>query len=274
MDTKKQTLCVINGGGLRQIECATGCLKALQQLGVQPDCYWGSSAGAAIAGLMASGLSAAELETIIRKTRVSDLYQPYSKWRQLLGFIPGYTPALLNPDGMYRLLSAYITPQAMEKALVTVTRCRDGKSMRCGATAKTIMASAAIPCVFPPVEINGVRYEDGGVKNMIPTPKISEIDTYEHIYFILCNSDINNEESSGMLAKAVEAFSRTMDREEVGFFEAGWAELPNVTVIKPTAYPSSLLEWSDCYGLINHAYEYTLFTMQTNAAITGKGAQQ
>lgn len=270
MDKKKPILCVINGGGLRQIECATGCMKALQQLDIQPDYYWGSSAGAAIAGLMASGLPAAELDTIIRKTRVSDLYRPYSKWRQLLGFIPGYTPALLNPDGMYRLLSTYITPAAMEKALVTVTRCQDGKSMKCGATAKTIMASAAIPCVFPPVKIHGIRYEDGGVKNMIPTPKISEIDSYEHIYFILCNSDINGEESTGMLGKALEAFSRTMDREEIGFFEAGWSELPNVTVIKPPAYPSSLLNWSENYGLINHAYEYTLFWMRTIEETKGK----
>lgn len=265
MAAKKPILCVINGGGLRQIECATGCLKALQELGVRPDLYWGSSAGAAIAGLAASGLSATDMEAIIRRTKVSDLYQPYSKWRQFLGFIPGYTPALLNPDGMYRLLSAYMVPEAVEKASVTVTRCQDGKSMKCGATAKTIMASAAIPCVFPPVEINGIRYEDGGVKNMIPTPKISEIGDYEHIYFILCNSDINEEESSGMLAKALEAFGRTMDREEVGFFEAGWADLSNVTVIKPTAYPSSLLDWSENHGLIDHAYKHTLFVMQTMA---------
>ena len=81
-DVKKPILTVINGGGCRQIECATGVLQALDAAGVRIDRYTGSSAGAAVAALHASGMTGAELETMIRETPCA-----------------GAVPALLDPSG-------------------------------------------------------------------------------------------------------------------------------------------------------------------------------
>lgn len=55
-----------------------------------------------------------------------------------------------------------------------------------GATPITVMASAAIPHIFKSVKIGDKYYIDGGVKNMIPTPKLLTIPQYKHIYMILC----------------------------------------------------------------------------------------
>lgn len=41
------------------------------------------------------------------------------------------------------------------------------------ATPITVLASAAIPQIFNKVKIGNKYYVDGGVKNMIPVPKIT-----------------------------------------------------------------------------------------------------
>ena len=118
------------------------------------------------------------------------------------------------------------------------------------------MASAAIPQVFEPVKIGPDHFVDGGVKNLVPTPRIGEIADYRHIYILLCNDDVTGAPPRGRLGRALSAAFATMDREVTQLYESGWHLLPNVTVIQPPPFPSSLLDWSDGYRLIAHAREY------------------
>lgn len=75
-----------------------------------------------------------------------------------------------------------------------------------GATPVTVMASAAIPHIFSKVKIGDRYYVDGGVKNMIPTPRILDIPSYEHIYMILCPSDNSVCDTNLFVAKAANTF--------------------------------------------------------------------
>jgi hypothetical protein len=43
--------------------------------------------------------------------------------------------------------------------------------------------------------------------------------------------------------------------------DSAW--LPNVTIIKPPPYRSSILDWSNNFGLYKHAFDYTSKLMNT-----------
>lgn len=261
-----KTLAVINGGGCRQIECAAGILTAMDEAGIQINEYRGSSAGAAVAALHASGLSGSDLQELIRQTPVEKLFQ-LCRWCQVKRMFGFTVDHLFDASGMYDILKENMIERASEIVRVAVTRLRDYKSFMINATPATVMASAAIPEVFKPVMIGSEFFVDGGVKNMIPTPKITEISNYDHIYLLLCNDDLDEKIPKNLVGRALRAFSNTMDRETTQIYEEGWGELSNVTIIQPPPYKSSLLNWSENHGLIGHAYNYAKLILQKERAL-------
>lgn len=254
---RRPVLAVISGGGCRQIECATGCLLAIEEAGITVDRYRGSSAGAAVGALAASGLRAQAISDLICTTPVDSLFRP-SYFRQLGSFVPGVrVDNVYDNSGMFDFLTKHVTDDARKRCRVTVTRLRDYAPCMCDATPVTTLASAAIPEIFRPVEINGELYVDGGVKNLIPTPKLATIRDYRHIYILICNDDSGEWHPWTRFGRAIKAFYATLDREYCQIVNSGWDELGNVTVIKPSPFRSSLLDWSDGHRLIDHAYIYT-----------------
>ncbi|WP_176013040.1 patatin-like phospholipase family protein [Victivallis sp. Marseille-Q1083] len=248
-----KTLCIINGGGCRQIECATGVLLALDASGVKFDEYRGSSAGAIVAALHGSGLTAEAMAKLIRSTPVGELFRP-----AVSALLPvGRRDYIYDADGMFELLQSRLPAGPLRHVRVAVTRLPDYAAMMCDATPATVMASAAFPEIFSPVKIGDDYFIDGGVKNMIPTPKISEIGGYERIYMILCCDDaVAAAMPDNKIGRAAAAMLATMERETTQIYEAGWPELDNVTMIHVPPFPSSLFAWSDQNGLIEHARQY------------------
>lgn len=253
----KKVLCSIMGGGCAQIQAATGVMAAFDQLGIHIDQYRGASAGACVAALHASGMTGGELTTAIKGMKVSQLFK-FDLWKLTQRLLGVNVDSLLNNRGMYEFLRDHITAKAATNTRVTVTRADNYDSYMMDATPVTVLASAAIPQIFPPIKIGKHYYVDGGVKNLIPVPKISQINNYQHIYLVLCPNQIQGKEPNSLLRKAVKAFMQTMDREVTGIYEQGWDELPNVTVVQPPAYDIDLLDWSQNHELIQKAKQYTL----------------
>lgn len=254
---QKPILAVVEGGGCAQIECATGVFKAMEDFGIKIDKYTGSSAGACIAALHASGLSGRELENLIRSTPADQLFSPciLEQFKSLLGIKVDH---LMTAEGMYGILKKYVNEEARKNVRVAVTKLPDYIPMMCDATPITCMASAAIPVVFEPVKIGDDYFVDGGVKNMIPTPAIKDIGNYKHIYIILCVDEREEKRNYNRIERAYRAALATMEREVTQIYEDAWDELPNVTVIHPTPYEANLLEWSKDFSLMEHAYNYTI----------------
>ena len=258
MKNSKPVLVVVQGGGCRQIECATGILKALDEAEIIIDEYMGASAGAIVPCLHASGLSGKDIADLISKTPVSDLFK-FSYMQALKMLIPFVRVSnIYNTDGLYKFLDDNIDSKASHKVLVSITRLRDYFSRRVTGWALSALASSAIPEVFPPVKIGFELYVDGGVVDNIPMPKIPDINKYEHIYILLCNHDTKTKKRSWTkIGRSLKAVNETSEREAHQVFEEGWNELDNVTVIQPSPFRSHLLEWTKSNALIHHAYKYT-----------------
>ncbi len=164
-----------SGGGSRGASQA-GMLRALTEAGVRPDAMAGTSAGAVNAGWF--GLHPHRLdrlEAIWLALRTQDIF-PGGRVRMLMNLSrSGYIHAA---DAWERFLRLHIGSAAFEDAQIPFTvvavRLSDGKRVvfDSGEIVPAVMASTAIPGVFPPYSIAGELYVDGGVLEYLPIPTI------------------------------------------------------------------------------------------------------
>ena len=166
------TAFVLSGGGnLGAVQ--VGMLQALADRGVVPDLLVGTSVGAINAAFLAAGPSPArveELAEIWRHTRRTDVF-PTSSPRAAIRAVAGRANAFVDPRPLRRLVERSVAYDRVENArwplAIVATEVTTGAEvvLRHGDVVDAVMASAAIPSVFPPVEMDGHVLMDGGVVN-------------------------------------------------------------------------------------------------------------
>lgn len=168
VDGRKDAL-VLSGGGSRGAYQMGACI-GMQDAGFRPELIVGTSVGAINGALLTSGLSNDRLREIwtgLKRNDVAlaryDVWRVW-KWRNLL-----------RHDPLRNLLEEGVdfdkVRNSSTRFLVTAVDMCCGEVQVWGNEELTIdhlLASAAIPGVFPPVEIDGHVYLDGGVINNTP----------------------------------------------------------------------------------------------------------
>ena len=165
------TAFVLSGGGnLGAVQ--VGMLQALADRGIGPDLLVGTSVGAINAAFLAAGPSPARIEELARiwvATRRSDIF-PASP-RAAVRAVTGRVNSFVDPRPLRRLLERTLAYGRIEDACwplaLVATEVTTGAEvvLRQGNVVDAVMASAAIPSVFPPVELDGHVLMDGGVVN-------------------------------------------------------------------------------------------------------------
>lgn len=168
------TALVMSGGGsLGAVH--VGMLKALIEHGVVPDLIVGTSVGAVNGAYISSRWSAdgvAGLDAVWSSMTRASVF-PTRFLGGFLGFI-GRRNYLVPSSGLRRLVSQHAEFQQLENASiplhVVATDLLSGIDRRfsAGPTVDAVLASAAIPAIFPPVIIEGKPFIDGGVVNNTP----------------------------------------------------------------------------------------------------------
>jgi NTE family protein len=177
---RPHTAFVLGGGGnLGAIQ--VGMLRAMLERELRPDVLVGCSAGA----INAAGLAAnptldgvKELEDIWRGLSGDDL-MPASRLSGLWLLTRKYRSLQPN-DGMRRLIEKLPFRRFEEASVplhVVATALRDGSErwFSTGSVVEPILASAALPAIFPPVEVAGELFIDGAVVNNVPISKAVEV---------------------------------------------------------------------------------------------------
>ena len=197
---------VLAGGGAAGV-AHVGVIKELERLGIRPDCVVGTSMGAIVAGLYASGYSPAELEQVVldidwtsilndnsdRSTqhpmRRDSRVDPFSVSAQLPiginedgiqvigGLVDGVKLSLLLRELTARAASA-VNFDALPipfRAIATDLVTGEQVIMKDGDLAHALRASMSIPGLFPAVKRNGRILVDGGVVNNFPTDVAREL---------------------------------------------------------------------------------------------------
>lgn len=192
----------LGGGGARGI-IHVGVLKALEEAGIKPVCIAGTSIGAIVGGFYASGMSPDDLLAHFRNQSWIKMFRLRASFSSFLEM--KYLHLLLDE----KLSHNFEDLQIPFYACVTNLSTRSSEVFHSGDLHSAITASASIPILFPPVEINGVKYVDGGVTNNIPSAAL-----VGHCDKILA-VDVNNIPPAGKLDNvkdiALEIFHTAID---------------------------------------------------------------
>jgi NTE family protein len=189
---------VLSGGGAKGI-AHVGVLKVLEEAGIRIDYIGGTSMGAIVGGLYASGLSAAQLDTIFRtydieeimQDRIARTHQPFfekqygEKYALSLSFRDfkvALPSAFSNGQTAFDFMSQLTDPVSdiEDFSLLPIpflcigTDVTDGSQVvfETGCLARAMRASGALPGVIAPVEVAGRLIADGGVVNNFPAREI------------------------------------------------------------------------------------------------------
>ncbi len=187
----ERTALVLSGGGVRGL-AHVGVLRVLDSLGIRVDLVVGTSMGAIIGGLYASGYSGRDIDSLVRTLRLQDLFDASPDGAvQLLAPRPamatledeGGLPRLRVPargDRVDALLSAWLLRGNVEArgrfdalpipfiAVATDLGTHQSVALIAGDLAHAVRASMAVPFVFATQELEGRELADGGLSANLP----------------------------------------------------------------------------------------------------------
>ncbi len=184
MSTKTFGL-ALGGGGVRGLAHAL-VLEALDDMGCRPGIIVGTSMGAIIGAIYASGVPGRTIREIIERNIISkrDTLRDIIRRRaeilkvvRTVGVEHG-RGGIVKPDRFLSLLLGSVHKRAFEELntplLVVATDYWSGEEvvLKSGDLMPALKASMAIPGVFAPVRIGDRVLLDGGIVNLVP---------YEHI---------------------------------------------------------------------------------------------
>ena len=151
------------GGGASKGFAHIGVLKVLRENNIPVRVVTGTSAGALVGSLYAFGMTPNQLQREASQLEKSDIVDLTLSKR---GFIKG--------EKLQNWINSKVGNRPMEKFplkfAAVATEFGTGKMtvFNRGNAGQAVRASASIPNVFQPVEINGKRYVDGGLSAPVP----------------------------------------------------------------------------------------------------------
>lgn len=155
---------VVLGGGAARGFSHIGLLKALEDNGIPIDMLVGTSMGSIVAGLYAAGLSTDNLAYLVTQIDMNQFFTPRIPPRG--GFVETHQ--------FERFLNLLTNDAHLEQMPIpyysVITDIVSGRevALNTGPIGRAILASIAIPGMFPPVEIDGIHYVDGGLLSPVP----------------------------------------------------------------------------------------------------------
>ena len=161
----------LSGGGARGI-AHIGVLAALNKYGIHPEIISGTSMGALVGVFYAAGYQPKEILELVK----------VRKLHKIIGWaIP--SSGLLDMEKVEAVMREYIPKDNFsalkKKFYCAVTNLNTGRCemISSGKLIQYVLASASIPIVFEPRQIDGQTYVDGGLLNNLPVePLVDQVD--------------------------------------------------------------------------------------------------
>jgi NTE family protein len=161
---RPQGIALALGGGGSKGSAHIGVLRVLEREGIRIEALAGSSIGGLVAAVYAVGNNAAAIEQRMTALQTSNLFRSGSKSPNALMGLDGIARALEDILGDRRFEDLDI-PLALT-ALDLVT-CQE-VVLREGRLVDAVLATIAIPGIFPIQKMNGYELVDGGMSNPVP----------------------------------------------------------------------------------------------------------
>jgi NTE family protein len=159
-----------------------GCLLAMEEMGIKPVGYGGSSSGAIVAAFAAGGMSAREIGSLLLGLKKRDFWDPepwYKTAAAALKLFKGWS-GYLEGEKFNRLLAGTLPVKNFEDLSVpcviagcNLTRHKT-EVFTSGSIADAVQASGAIPWIFKFKKIGSDLLLDGGLVEKVPLAALAE----------------------------------------------------------------------------------------------------
>lgn len=170
------TTAFVLGGGGRWGAVEVGMLRALEEVSIKPDLILGTSIGALNGAVIADSPGAEGVERLVgfwEEAIATELLQ--SSFLDRAKRVATLKPAINETDDLRDVLVKAIDPDLQIEDLSIPFQCVAASIERFaehwfdeGPLLDALLASSAVPALFPPVEIGGEHFYDGGLVDSVP----------------------------------------------------------------------------------------------------------
>lgn len=253
-----------------------GFLAALRELDIHPAGYSGSSSGAILAAMAASGMGDESIKDVLFGLKKTDFWDP-DAWhvilKKALRLFRGY-PGYLRGDKFGRLLANRLPVRFIEDCssplAITATNLttKEETVFTRGDLIKAIWASGAVPILFKPVEISGELFVDGGIVNKAPLEALANLVDLDRIIVHYIASDNLEAFSHGFLKKMltpwhIQYTAFNIARKEAYINQLKIVRMKGIQVVEvktaaPSAGPNTLYRGVSAYEIAKSSTLKTL----------------
>jgi NTE family protein len=214
----RRRVAFVLGGGGSLAAGQVGMLRALTEAGIVPDFVIGTSAGAINAAVFAARPTAEgidRLEAQWRSLRRRDIAQ--FSLPTVVRAMTGRSSWLVANTGLRRLLHSELQGQHLEDgqlaAYVVATEPLSGavRVLGRGDATQAVLASTAIPGLFPPVIIDGCPLVDGGITANLPVAQAEALGATDIYVLTAARPAPTPPAPPGALEVALRALNRILD---------------------------------------------------------------
>lgn len=153
----------LGGGGMKGV-AHLGVLSRLKKAGYTIKAIAGTSAGGIVGALYASGADLKDIQ--IALSRMAD--------RNFFSRLPHDGPSLLGLSGLFQILEDIIGPKTFDQletpfaATAVDILTKQEIIINTGSVVEAVLATVAIPGVFPPRKLGKFELVDGGILDPVP----------------------------------------------------------------------------------------------------------
>jgi NTE family protein len=256
------TAFVLSGGGNQGVT-QVGMLRALLERGIVPDVVVGTSAGALNGAALATSPTLEKIEELANVwiELTGDKIFPAGAIKRVWNILRR-DDHLISSRGLADVIEAARPAETFAdlelplRVIATDLTTGDELVIVQGPLAPALLASAAMPGIFPPVELNGHRLVDGAVVNLVPISH-ALAGPVDRIFVLDASDPIGERPVRSPLDVVVRAFGISRDLRFQ--LELEWVPKDvEVTVLPQPPDARDMFDFSGGQELIDTAYETSL----------------
>ncbi|MDR5658390.1 patatin-like phospholipase family protein [Serpentinicella sp. ANB-PHB4] len=196
----------LGGGGSRGF-AHLGVIKALEEKGIKPEIFSGTSAGAIVAALLAAQKTPDDIMEIMKDIKITDA-------AKIKFPVNGFANLDTLGNQLDKILKGKNFTDLKYPLYICASNINTGKVeyINSGNVAKAVQASSSIPILFSPVEIKGQSYVDGGLLDNVPVKPL--MNKCEKIITIDIMPVVKTEKINGILEITKRIFQMNVGKQQ------------------------------------------------------------